>query len=82
MFEFLDDDDDDIFDFVENIVDETVDLVETAVDTTLDVGIGLIHGEMPSKDQLVTVLATGISIYEISSATGFAVEVLQAAVDE
>lgn len=53
------------------------DSLTNAVENGLGVLGGLVEGELPSKRQLATLISDGISIYAISEATGYSVEVLE-----
>ena len=57
-------------------------LLTDAIENTFDIMGELIDGELPSKRQVAKLIDAGVSIYAISEATGFAVEVIEELIDE
>jgi len=53
------------------------DIVEDVVDTVADIGTGLVNGELPTGKQVSKLIGSGMTVYEISDATGFAVETIK-----
>ena len=53
------------------------DIITDAIENVLDVIDGITSGELPTKRQVAQLVADGVSIYDISEASGFAVETIQ-----
>lgn len=60
-----------MFDFLENSIKNCLDILDC-----------LTYGEVPTKRQMAKLISDGVSIYAISEATGFAVEVLEKLIED
>jgi len=58
------------------------DFLEDAVDNVLEIGSGLLEGELPSRRKVSKLINDGMSVYAISEATGFAVDVIENLMDD
>ena len=70
-----------MFGFINDIVNETAKIVEDAVDVTLAVVTLGEYGEL-SKENVTRLIASGLTIYAISEATGVAVELIEKAIED
>lgn len=55
-----------MFGFFEDVLTDGLDVID-----------GLLDGELPSKRQVAKMIDAGLTIYAVSEATGFAVDVLE-----
>ena len=53
------------------------DFLTNSIENALDVADGLLFGELPSKRQVAKLVADGVTVAAIASATGFGVEVIE-----
>jgi len=56
--------------------------IEDSIENGLDVFDALLDGEAPSKKQLAKMIADGVEIAAIATATGYGIEVLQNILDD
>ena len=69
-----------IFGFIDDMIKTTAKVVEDAVDvTTYTLTLGE-YGEL-SKENVSRLIASGLTVYAISEATGVAVDVIQKVLD-
>jgi hypothetical protein len=58
-------------------------LLTSAIENTLDITVNLLtEGELPTKRQVDKLIDDGVSIYAISEATGFAVDVIESIIED
>ncbi len=66
-------------------IDEAINLTSRVVEDSIDVGLAVVtlgeYGEL-SKENVSRILGTGITIYELSQATGVAVELIEKALED
>ena len=70
-----------MFVFINNMVNETAKLVEDAVDVSLAVVTLGEYGEL-NKENVTRLIASGLTVYTISEATGVAVELIEKALED
>jgi len=70
-----------MFGFINDMVEETVKLVDDTVDVSLAVVTLGEYGEL-SKDNVTRLIATGITVYTLSEATGVAVELIEQVLED
>jgi len=70
-----------MFGFVSDMIDSTVKIIDDAVDITLAVVTLGEYGEL-SKENVTRLIATGITIYALSEATGVAVDVIEKVLED
>ena len=58
------------------------DFITDPIENALEVCDGILEGELPSKRQAAKLIADGVSIYTIAQASGFAVETIEALIDD
>ncbi len=71
-----------MFDWLTDTVEEVVDAVDETFDTSLGVLDNLMDGELPSRQQLTTLVESGLSIYAIADITDTSVDALQKILEE
>jgi len=70
-----------MFGFIDDMVKTTAKLVEDVVDVSIGVVTLGEYGEV-SKENVSRIIASGVTIYALSEASGVAVDILQKALDE
>lgn len=70
-----------MFDFIGKVAKGIVDVAIDTANTAVNITGSLIKGELPSQDQLVRLLESGVTLYTISDLTGMTVEALQEVLD-
>lgn len=70
-----------VFGFINEIVDTTVKVAEDSIDVTAAVLTLGEYGEL-SKENVSRLIASGLTVYSISEATGVAVELIEKALEE
>ena len=65
-----------IGDIVEGAVDTVVDVVDTTISTSADILGGLVEGELPTSNQITTLIYNGMTVIEIAAATNLAENVI------
>lgn len=70
-----------MFGFIDDMVKTTAKLVEDVVDVSIGVVTLGEYGEV-SKENVSRIIASGVTIYALSEASGVAVDILQNALDE
>ena len=65
-----------IGDLVEEAVDTVVDVVDSTVCTSVDILGGLMEGELPTSNQITTLIYNGMTVIEIAAATNLAEDVI------
>lgn len=70
-----------MFSFVTNVVNETAKIVEDVVDVSLAVVTLGEYGEL-NKKNVTRLIESGLTIYDISEATGVAIHLLEEAMQE
>ena len=70
-----------MFGFINDAIKATTSVVEDAVDITLSVATLGEYGEL-SKANVSRLIATGITIYALSEATGVAVDILEKIIED
>ena len=58
------------------------DLLTESIENGLSILGDLLEGEVPTKRQVAKLIADGVSVYAIAEASGVAVDVIQALVDD
>ena len=53
------------------------DFIGGAVSNVLNIAGGLLDGELPTQDQVVKLAYAGLTIHEISEATGLALDLVE-----
>lgn len=61
-------------------IDDIAEVVEDAIDVTIGIGTAGIYGDL-SKDKVSKLVATGLTIYQISEMTGWATDLIEEAID-
>jgi len=70
-----------VFGFIDEAINTTAKIVEDAVDVGSSVVTMGEYGEL-SKENVSRLIASGITLYTLSEATGLAIDVLQSVLDE
>ena len=70
-----------MFGFINDAINATASIVEDAVDVTLSVVTLGEYGEL-NKENVSRLIASGITIYALSEATGVAVDLIEKALEE
>lgn len=70
-----------VFGFIDEAINTTAKIVEDAVDVGSFVVTMGEYGEL-SKENVSRLIASGITLYALSEATGLAIDVLQSVLDE
>lgn len=70
-----------VFGFINDMIDTTTKIVEDAVDISLSVATLGEYGEL-SKENVSRLIASGITVYALSEATGVAVDVIEKVLED
>ena len=70
-----------MFGFIDDMIKATTGIVEDAVDISLSVVTLGEYGEL-SKENVSRLIASGITIYALSEATGIAVDLIESALED